>query len=170
MPLAPKFSCWRYEGSCKERSACAPPGAGKQWGARAEPRAGWKLLLGAGGCGTGRTSTEAAAKGSEARLLGLVHGICSSAGLRLRPRPWIPFPRKNAVKVFFVCLFGFLFVWGFCLFGVFVFYWLLEVWGWEPHGGYKGNAQRGRKLLAGHSCQGTLNCSISSQRLPNLSF
>lgn len=45
----------------------------------------WGWLAGAGGCGAGGRSTKAAAKSSEAHLLGLVHGTYSSAGLRLRP-------------------------------------------------------------------------------------
>ena len=96
MPLAPEFSCWRYQRNCKEHSARAP----QEW--EVVGGQGWGRLAAAAG-----RRAKAAAEGSEACLRGLVHGTYSSAGLRLRPRPRIPFPRKNAAEGVLFCFLAF---------------------------------------------------------------
>lgn len=53
----------------------------------------------------------AAAKGSGDRLQGLVHDTYSLSGLSLRP--WLPFPKKNAVKRGFFSYFSFTGCWRF---------------------------------------------------------
>lgn len=52
-------------------------------------------------------------------LLRLVHGTYSSVGLRPRPRPWIPFCRRESSEDGFFCSFLFFFF----------FHWLLELRG-----------------------------------------
>lgn len=61
----------------------------RAWGWLAAVAGGWRLWC-------RREEHQGSCQGFRAHLLGLVHGTYSSAGLR--PRPWIPFPRKNAVR------------------------------------------------------------------------
>lgn len=121
-----------------------PPRSREAVGSQGRAR-GWLAAL--------QEEHRAAVKGLGARLQGLVEGTYSLSGLRLRP--WIPFPRKNAVKRGFFSYFSFTGCWRFGDGGT---------WGcW-------GNAQGGRKCLAGHLCQGTLSCSLLSPRPLNLAF
>lgn len=101
MPLAPKFSCWRYQGSCKEGSCRAP----QEQGGSGEPGQSPRLVGSAAGGAWG------SCQGLRAHLPGLVHGIYSLSGLRLKP--WVPFPKKNAVKRVFFSYFSFTGCWRF---------------------------------------------------------
>lgn len=126
-------------GSYKQRSARAPPGAGRRWGPGQSP--------GVGSCCWGWWLR----RGREPRQLRGLGAVLARACSWLRPRPGIPFPRKNTVNFFFFSPSS-----G-CSGGLGMELCLRVLW-------------KGKKDLAGELCQGTLSCNIPSQRLPNLAF